>query len=126
MQEVRRRYRFAISDTLGNWTFSTASSNADTVNDEPLFGFVAETTCFVGTGGTGCTMDDVELAVFPASYAEEKTEDIGLLVLVQLYSKSACRFTQRGKSKRIIEFNKDWDVYLRDTCRHPFLSNFTP
>ena len=82
MREVRRRYRFAISDTLGNWTFSTASSNADTVNDEALFGFVAETTCFVGTGRTSCTVNDVELSVFPASYAEEETKDIRLLVLI--------------------------------------------
>ena len=80
----RGKYGFAISRTLWNWTFSTPSPDTDAVDDIPLFGLVSETAGLVGSGGTGCTVNDVELAVFPAADSEEETEDIGLFVLVEL------------------------------------------
>jgi len=38
----------AISDTLGNRSFSATSSHPDTINDVSLLAFVAKTSCFIG------------------------------------------------------------------------------
>jgi hypothetical protein len=78
------RYRLAESSSLGDRTFSSSSSDSNTINDEALLRFVAETTSFIGSGRTGCSVNDVELTVFPATNAEEKTKDIGLFVFVEL------------------------------------------
>lgn len=38
----------AISDTLGNRSFSATSSHPDTINDVSLLAFVTKTSCFIG------------------------------------------------------------------------------
>jgi hypothetical protein len=83
---LKGNYRFAISSSLGNGTFSTSTPDTNAVDNKPLFCFVAETTGLVGTGGTSCTVNDIELTVFPATNSEKKTEHIGLFVLVELYT----------------------------------------
>ena len=78
-------YRFAVGRSLGDRTFSTTSPDADAVDDIALFSFVSETTSLVGSGWTSCTVNDIELAVFPAAHSEKETENIGLFVLIKLY-----------------------------------------
>jgi hypothetical protein len=77
-------YRFAVSGSFGNGTFSTTSPDADAVDDVALFCFVSKTTGLVGSGWTGCAVNDVELTVFPATHTEKETENVGLFVLIKL------------------------------------------
>ena len=77
-------YRFAVSGSLGNGTFSTTSPDPDAVDDVALLCFVSKTTGLVGSGWTGCPVNDVELTIFPATHTEKETENIGLFVLIKL------------------------------------------
>jgi hypothetical protein len=52
--------------TLGDWLFAVTPSDTDTVDEVALLSLVAETTGLVGARWTGSTMDNVQLAVFPA------------------------------------------------------------
>jgi len=76
--------RLAVGSTLGNGLFAVTPPDTDAVDEVTLLGFVAETTGLVWAGRTGSTMDNVQLAVLPAPNAEEKSEDIRLLLLVEL------------------------------------------
>jgi hypothetical protein len=76
--------RFPVRYALRHGTFTTPSAHTDAVDDIALFGFVAQATGFVGTGGTSRAVDYVELAVFPAADAQEETENVRLFVLVEL------------------------------------------
>ena len=76
--------RLAVRRSLGHRAFTTTTANTHTVDHIALLGFVAEATGFVGTGRSRRTVDDVELAVFPAAHAEEEAENIRLFVLVEL------------------------------------------
>jgi hypothetical protein len=77
-------YRLAISSSLWNRTFSSTSSDSDAVNDITLFCLVAETTGFIWTRRMGCTVNYIELTVFPASNTKKETKNVGLFVLVKL------------------------------------------
>jgi len=83
-RDSEETYRFAVRRSLGDRTFSTTSPDADAVDDIALFGFVSKTTGFVGSGWTGCAVNNIELAVFPAAHSEEETENVGLFVFVKL------------------------------------------
>jgi len=74
----------AVGSTLGHRLFAVTAPDTDTVYDVALLGFIAETTSFVRARRAGCTVDDVQLAIFPATDAEEEAEDIRLFLLVQL------------------------------------------
>ena len=80
----QRRTAETLSSQLVILANAKDSPDADAVDDIPLLGFVSETTGLVGSGWTGCTVNNVELAVFPATHPEKETEDIGLFVLVEL------------------------------------------
>lgn len=58
--------RSSERQTLRNGLFAVTPPDTDTIDEIALLGFVAETTGLVGTGGTGSTMDNVQLAVLPA------------------------------------------------------------
>jgi len=75
---------FAVGGTLGHRLFSVTAPDTDTVDNVALLGFVAESTSLVRARWTGCAVDDVQLAVFPAPEAEEEAKDIRLFLLVQL------------------------------------------
>jgi len=76
--------RLAVGSTLGNGLFAVTPPDTDTVNEIALLSFVAETTGFVGARWTGSTMDNVQLTVLPAPNTEEESEDIRLLLLIEL------------------------------------------
>lgn len=70
--------------TLGNLALTATTAHTDAVDDVALLGLVAETASLVGAGRTAGTVDDVKLTVLPAADTEDETEDIRLLLLVQL------------------------------------------
>ena len=70
---------------LGDLAPATTTANTDAVDDVALLGLVTHATSLVGTGGTGRTVDGIKLAVLPASDAEDKAEDVGLLFLVDFF-----------------------------------------
>ena len=88
--------------TLRDVFLAVAPPHTDTVNNIALLGLVSETTSLVGARGARCPVDDVQLTVLPAAIlrvgqcltirrqklntpnAEQETEDIRLLLFVQL------------------------------------------
>lgn len=74
---------FTIGGTLGNVFLAVSTAHSDTVDDVPLLGLVTETAGLVRTRWSGCAMNDVQLAIFPASHAKQETEDIRLLFFIQ-------------------------------------------
>lgn len=74
--------RFAIDDTVLNWSLAAATANADAVNHKALLGLVAHGAGLVGAGWTGGTVDDSQLTVLPAANAQQKAKNIRLLLLV--------------------------------------------
>ena len=76
---MRKYCRLALGDVF----LAVATADADAVDNVALLGLVAETTSLVGARGTRSTVDNVQLTVFPATNAEQETEDIRLLLLVK-------------------------------------------
>lgn len=56
----------------------------DYVDNKSLFRFVAESTCLIRSGRTSRSVDNIELTILPATDAQEKPQNIRLIVLVQL------------------------------------------
>jgi hypothetical protein len=61
--------------TLGNGLLAVTTANTDTIDDIALLGFVSETPGLVRSRWAGSTVDDVQLAIFPASIGGH--EDLG-------------------------------------------------
>jgi len=74
----------AVSSTLGSWPLAATPPDTDTVDNIALLGLVSQAASFIRTGGTGSTMDDVQLTELPAADAKQKAEDVGLLLLLKL------------------------------------------
>ena len=53
--------------TLGNLFLAVTPADTDTVDNVALLGLVAKTAGLVGARGTRSTVDDVQLAVLPAT-----------------------------------------------------------
>ena len=99
---------FTVGSTLGDGLFPVTAANTNTVDDISLLSLVAKTASLVGTRGAGGTVDNVELAVFPASdtnnldriklskmqeyipHPEKETKHIRLLLLVELTDLFVC------------------------------------
>ena len=69
---------FSVDDTFGNWSFSSSSSDFDSVDNITLFGFVSQSSGFVNSGGLGGSVDGGQLSVFPGSDTEDKSHNISL------------------------------------------------
>jgi len=74
-----------VNNTLGDWLFSATSSNSDSVNDDTLFSFVAQSSGLVRSGRLLNSVNGWELSVFPGSKTEDETHHIGLLLLPELF-----------------------------------------
>ena len=106
--------------TLGDLLLAVTPPDTDTVDNVALLGLVAETTSLVGARGTRSTVDYVQLTVFPAPAdlpfkhidklfhsrnvpnAEQESEDIRLLLFVELANVFVCAHVagwKRRKSK---------------------------
>jgi len=77
-------FRLSVGATFGDWALATTTADTDAVDDKALGGTVTQTASLVRSGGTGCPVDTVKLAVLPASNSQQKAEDITLLLAVQL------------------------------------------
>jgi len=91
--------RFAVGSTLWHWLFTVTAADADTVDHIALLGLVSQTTGLVRARGTRSTMDDIQLAVLPASHTEEKAQYIRLLFPVQLADVFVCAHVARCNAK---------------------------
>ena len=110
----------AVGGTLGDVLLAVTATDTDTVDNIALLGLVAETTSLVGARGTRSTVDNVQLTVFPAPAdlpfkhidklfhsrnvpnAEQESEDIRLLLFVELANVFVCAHVagwKRRKSK---------------------------
>lgn len=70
--------------SLWCWLLATTTTHANTVNDISLLRLVPQTTCLVWSRRTRSTVNDRKLSVFPASHTEQETENVRLLLLVEL------------------------------------------
>ena len=95
------KIKYAVR-TLGDVLLAVTAADADAVDNVALLGLVAETTSLVGARGAGCAVDNVQLAVFPATIrdlaksspdvverwsipnAKQEAKDVRLLLLVEL------------------------------------------
>jgi len=59
--------------TLWNGLFAVTPADTDAVDEIALLGLVAQTASLVGARRTGCTVNDIELAIFPASAVTKKS-----------------------------------------------------
>lgn len=101
----------AVCRTLRDRLLAVSTAHADTVDHVALLGLVAQAACLVWTRGTRGAVDDVELAVFPATDAQEEAQDVRLLLLVELPDVLVRAHLRR----RIIDCQRD---SLSDSC-HP-------
>lgn len=69
--------------TLRDRLLPVALPDSDSVDHIALLGLVAQSSSLVRSRRARSSVDDVELAVFPAANAEEETEDVGLFLLVK-------------------------------------------
>ena len=92
----------AVGGTLGDVLLAVTAADTDAVDHVALLGLVAEAASLVGARGAGCAVDNVQLAVFPATIrdlaksspdvverwsvpnAKQEAEDVRLLLLVEL------------------------------------------
>jgi len=76
--------RLAISRSLRCRLLPVPPPHPDPIDQVALLGLVTESTSLVGARGTGGTMDDGELTIFPATDAGDELEDVGLFLGVKL------------------------------------------
>ena len=70
--------------TLRDVLLAVSAADTDAVDHVSLLGLIAKTASLVGAGRASCSVDNIQLTVFPATDAEEETEDVRLLLFVQL------------------------------------------
>ena len=58
--------------TLGDVFLAVTPANPHTVDNVALLGLVAQSASLVRAGGTGSTVDDVQLAVLPAPRTQQQ------------------------------------------------------
>jgi hypothetical protein len=87
-----------VGGTLGDGLLSVSSSDSDSVDDVALLGLVTQSSSLVGSGRSGCSVDDGELSVLPTPRAErsvsraESTHDATHLTRAKKSMTSLCFF----------------------------------
>lgn len=76
--------RLAIRATLGHRTLAASTSDADAIDHVSLLGAEPKTTGLVRTGRPGSAHQLRQLTVLPDANAQQVSEDIALLLAVQL------------------------------------------
>lgn len=74
-----------VSSTLGHRSLSVTTSDSDTVDDETLLGLVTQSSGLVWSGWSRSTVDNVLLSVFPDSDSLQESQNIRLLLSLQLF-----------------------------------------
>lgn len=72
--------RLSVDDTLGHGSFSSSSSDLNSVDHVSLFGLVTESSGLVRSGRSGGSVDGGQLSVFPSSNTEDKSHHISLFL----------------------------------------------
>jgi len=75
---------FTVSSTLGCWLLPVSPPNSNPVDEVTLLGLVTQSPSLVGSGRSGCSVDNGELSVFPTSYSRDELENVTLLLGVKL------------------------------------------
>lgn len=75
---------FTVSSTLGCRLLPVSPPNSNPVDEVTLLGLVTQSPSLVGSGRSGCSVDNGELSVFPTSYSRDELEDVTLLLGVKL------------------------------------------
>ena len=68
--------RLAHLVTFVHLPLTTTTANTHPVDHIPLLGLVAQATSLVWSGGACGSVNSIQLSVLPASYAEEKSEEV--------------------------------------------------
>jgi hypothetical protein len=77
--------RFTVDATLGVGSLAASTSDAGTVDNKALLGLVTQAASLIRASGAGGAVDGGELSVLPASDAQQEAEDVGLLLLPELF-----------------------------------------
>jgi hypothetical protein len=75
---------FTVGSTLGCGLLPVSPPNSNPVDKVTLLGLVTQSPSLVGSGRSGCSVDNGELSVFPTSYSRDELEDVTLLLCVEL------------------------------------------
>jgi len=97
--------RLAVGSTLGHLFLAVTPPDTNTVDDISLLGLVSETASLIRARRTRCSVDNVQLAVLPAPNTKEESEDIRLLLFVELPDILVCAHVaacRKGEGKRRI------------------------
>jgi len=76
--------RLTISGTFGHLLLTATASDADSVDNESLFGSISKTSGLLCAGRTGTPMDDIKLSVLPTPQPQQESHHIRLLVAPDL------------------------------------------
>lgn len=74
-----------VNNTLGDGFLSATSSDSDSVDDNTLLGFVAQSSCLIRSRRLSNSVKSGELSVFPGSKTEDEAHHIGLLLFPELF-----------------------------------------
>ena len=80
----------AVCATLVHWTLATSATNADAVDEETLLCAVSQTAGLVRTRWAWGTVESCELAILPASDAEQVSQHIALFLAIQFLDVAVC------------------------------------
>ena len=80
LSQTTRVSWLSVNTSLLDWSFTSSSTNADSVNDIALLSLVAKFTGFVWAGWSLSLVDDTKLSVFPGSDSEHKSDKIRLFL----------------------------------------------
>merc|ERR1719198_264358 len=79
-----------VDDTLVDGSLSSTSSDSNSVDDVSLLLLESEGSSLVQSGRSLDLVDDWELSVLPASYSEDESDDIRLLLPPKLLKIFIC------------------------------------
>jgi len=74
----------AVCGTFRDMLFAVTPPDTDTVNHITLLGLVTQSASLVRARRARSSVDDIQLAVFPAPHTEEESKDIRLFLFVKL------------------------------------------
>lgn len=78
----------SVDDTLAVWPLASSTAYGDAVNDESLFGLVAESVCLLRAKGAVDPVNFRELAVLPSADTQQKAHGVRLLLAPEFFNVS--------------------------------------
>ena len=81
---------FSVSATLVNWTLATSTTDPNSVDNKSLLCAESETTSLVWARWAWGTVQLGKLTILPATHTKQVSQNITLLLAVQLLNVSVC------------------------------------